>query len=163
MNLVFHRLKQSFLSTVYSLRSSEQGNEAKEHAKKILSSFAQSRVTAASSTDQEREWFGPLIFWKTSASSPKEASNLAQPAQRQARHLVWHSCGDTLNGKVKTSLLGEDLQSAVSFKMLKLTFLAIFLIKKEIWLKECAHIGLFLEPGKFVKFFHHRCFRLSHF
>lgn len=56
-----------------------------------------------------------------------------------------------MNGKVRTSLLGEDLQSAVSFKMLKLTFLAIFLIKKETWLKDRAHIGLFLEPGKFIK------------
>lgn len=58
---------------------------------------------------------------------------------------------------------GEDLPSAVSFRMLKLTFLAIFLIEKEIWLKDGARMGLFLEPGKSIKFFHHHCFRLSCF
>lgn len=137
--------RQSFLSTVYSPHGSEQGNKAKGHRNKFLSSFAQSGVTAVS-TDQERVvlvfW---TIFWRSSASSPKEASSLAHPAECQARHSVWHSCGDPLNGKVKTSLLGEDLQSAVSFTMLKLTFLAIFLLKKEIWLKDHAHRGLFLE------------------
>lgn len=157
--------RQSFLSTVLLpawLRAGEQGKRTSRQN----SVFFCSVLSCCSFLHRSREgvvlvlW---MIFWRTSATSPKEASYLAQPAQCQACHWVWHSCGDSLNGKVKTSLLGEDLQSAVSFKMLKLTFLAIFLIEKETWLKDRAHIGLFLEPGKFIKFFHHHCFRRSCF
>lgn len=95
-----------------------------------------------------------IAFWRSLWLFTEEASYPAQPPSRhRARHLIWHSCGDVLNGEVKTLLFGEDLQNAASFKMLQLTFWEIFLIKKEICLKDPAHIGSFLEPSKFINSF----------